>query len=94
MSSKLTGIRFTLIDLRLTQVSSVTWTTLAREAVLSINAHTAMTGIRLTVIDVDLAGRSRVTRRAFALIPGYSVPTNTIVLTRLRQTIVDIDLTP
>lgn len=73
VSSELARIRFTLVDLRLAQVSRISWTALAREAVLSVNARSAVTRIRLAVVDVRLTGDARVTRWTFARVTGYRI---------------------
>lgn len=46
VSIVLAGIRFTFVDLSLTQVSGVAGIALAGEGVVTVNAHTAMARIR------------------------------------------------
>lgn len=83
MSSKLARIRFTLVDLRLAQVSRIPGTALARETILPIDARTAMARIRLAVIDIRLTGQSRVSRRTFTRVPRNGVMAYPVILARL-----------
>lgn len=93
MAAILTGIRFALVDLRLTQVSRIAGMTLATEAVLSINTLAAMAGIAQAVVDVDFARGARIAGRTLTRVAGNEVVADSAVLTRLRLAVVDVDLT-
>jgi hypothetical protein len=55
ISSMLTWIRFTFIDLSLTQISSITRITVTCKRIISINANTTLARIGQTIVNIGLA---------------------------------------
>lgn len=66
MAPELARVRFTFVDLGLTQEARVSRMALATERVVAVNAVAPMTRIRLAVIDVRLARQARVSWRTLA----------------------------
>lgn len=90
---ELARIALALVDLRLAQFPSETRETVAREAILSVDASSGMAGIGSAVVDIRFARRPCKTGRTFAGVAGDPVLTSSAVLARRGCAVVDVDLT-
>lgn len=58
LTSELTRIRFTLVDLGLTNPAGVPWVAVAGETVVAVYTFASVTRSRQTVVDIRLTGHT------------------------------------
>lgn len=64
--AELTWIALALVNLDLTELPGESWKAVAAEAVLSVDAGTAVAGVRLAVVDIRFAGGASESWRTLA----------------------------